>query len=226
MKVGLAVVFAAANSFVFAQAYTILPSDSIVTYAPFNTLSHFTIQQKNNYSKTIVLSWQQIFLHIPNGWIANLCDNGHCYADFPISGTMDSVYNMEYGLMAIGINPDTIKGTAIIKYAVWDVNTPTKKDTLTWIISASSLAGIVEIEHKNTINIFPNPVKNNLNIISNLQTGFTYSINNLSGKEILTGHTTSNSISLSTENVSDGIYSISVSENKKIISTKKIIIQH
>ena len=142
IKVGLTVAFAAVTTFVCGQSYIISPNDTLIDTAPFSNLTHFNIQQINLTSSPLVFSWQQIGLSIPAGWDANLCDNGNCYAGFPISGTMDTVFSGDYGLMSVGINPYTISGTAIIQYTVWEENTPQQIDTLTWIISAEATSGI------------------------------------------------------------------------------------
>lgn len=59
------------------------------------------------------------------------------------------------------------------------------------------------------ISLFPNPVGNQLNIVSSSQ-GFEYSICTVSGQEILHGRTASAQISVATDGISRGIYFIKV----------------
>jgi len=56
--------------------------------------------------------------------------------------------------------------------------------------------------------------------------GFQYSITDLVGNEIYSGVSYKNSISVSIENFPDGIYNISIRNNTKILSSKKLLIRH
>jgi hypothetical protein len=69
-------------------------------------------------------------------------------------------------------------------------------------------------------------VKVNINIHSTLKEGFQYIINDISGKQIQAGISKANLISVSTENFTDGVYSILISDNNKTIHLKKIVVQH
>ncbi len=218
--------FAIATTFVYGQNYKITPNDTITATAPFSALNHFTIQQNNLIKGTLVFSWQQILLDIPKGWTANLCDNGHCYPAFPTGGTMDTVFKGDYGLMSIGIFPDTISGTAVVRYAVWESNTPKHLDTLTWIISANETTGTFKTKKNNDFSIYPNVANNNINIFTNLSAGFQFLICDANGKQIEKGNSTSNEIFISTANFSNGNYTISIIDLNHNIYTKQLIIQH
>ena len=224
--VGCAVALATAPAFVFGQNYDLTPNDTLIVNAPFNDLNHFTIQQNNLTSGSLVFSWQQILLDIPIGWEANLCDNGNCYPGFPLSGTMDTIFVGAYGLMSIGVDPDTISGTAIIQYAVWEESTPTEADTLTWIITANRTTGILETKIKNEFSIFPNAANNYINILTNLQKGFQYLIYDGSGKQVKQGNSNSYSLSVPLHSFANGNYTISIIDLNKNIFTKQFIIQH
>lgn len=223
---GCAVALVTAPAFVFGQNYNITPNDTLIVNAPFNRLNHFTIQQNNLTTGSLVFSWQQVFLDIPIGWEANLCDNGNCYPGFPFSGTMDTIFTGSYGLMSIGVNPDTISGTAIIQYAVWEESTPSEIDTLTWIITANGTTGILETKIKNKFSIYPNAANNYINILTNLPKGFQYLIYDASGKQIKNGNSTSHFICVPLHNYANGNYTISIIDFNKNIFTKQFIIQH
>ena len=225
IKVGIAVALVTAPAFVNGQSYNITPNDTLIVNAPFNDLNHFTIQQNNLTSGSLIFSWQQILLDIPTGWTANLCDNGHCYPGFPLSGTMDTIFVGAYGLMSIGVDPDTISGTAIIQYAVWEENTPAQADTLTWIITANRTTGILESKIKNDFSIFPNAANKYINILTNLQAGFQYLIYDASGKQIKQGNSTSHFFTVPLDNFANGNYTISIIDLNKNIFTKQFIIQ-
>jgi hypothetical protein len=138
---------------------------------------------------------------------------------------MNPIYPSDYGFLLLHITPHVNYGTAIVRYAVWDFANPAMKDTLTYILTVSATSGIATTENKNAFSISPNPAKDNININSNLPTGFQFLITDVSGKEIEKGVSKTNSISVSTENLSNGIYNISIFTENKIITTKKFLIQ-
>lgn len=208
----------------FAQQYTIAPNDSIVAYAPFNDITHFTITQPNTSGHKLLLSWQQVFLSIPGGWTANLCDNGHCYSDFPLSGTMDTIYNGDYGLMSAGIDPGSINGTAIIRYALWEAAAPEHKDTLTWIITAVNTTGTNETQAFPVLSLYPNPAPNSIYITTRSALDFT--ITDVTGKQVLSGTLKAGVNSIDTRQIPEGNYFISAfTPDKEKIVTQQLIIQ-
>jgi hypothetical protein len=132
----------------------------------------------------------------------------------------------DYGFVLLHITPHVNYGTAVVRYVVWDIANASMKDTLTYILSVDSASGITETINENLFHVYPNPAKENFSIITNLNSGFTFSVSDLSGKEIQTGNSKSNFISLSTKNFINGIYSVSVFEKDKFIGVKKISVQH
>jgi hypothetical protein len=226
IEVVLAAVLTAATPFLYGQSYTITPNDTIEAIAPLNDLKHYNILQLNNTGEKLVLSWQQLKLSIPKGWLANLCDNGHCYNDFPLSGTMDTVIGSDYGLMSVGIDPGTIPGNGIIQYMVWDINFPLKKDTLTWIITANKTSNLRVLEDDISFNVFPNPANTSLEITSDLSSVYKVIISDVLGKEIYSIISYKNSILVCTENFPNGLYNVSTWNKNKVIDSKKIAIQH
>ncbi len=216
IKVGLTAAFAVVTTFVCGQSYIITPNDTLMDTTPFNNLTHFNIQQLNLTSTPLVFSWQQIGLSIPAGWDANLCDNGNCYAGFPVSGTMDTVFNGDYGLMSVGINPYTISGTAIIQYTIWEENTPQQIDTLTWIISADVNSGI----KNNTSEIPKIWLNQNIIHIQNISGQFsTLQLVDLSGNLVFTTNINSkNQIDL--PEIQPSIYIVQLSGNQDLYKQK------
>lgn len=226
MKVVLAVVFATAATFVFGQSYTITPNDSIADIAPFNDLTHFTIQQNNSTGNGMILSWQQISVSVPVGWTAFLCDNGSCFTNFPLNGTMDTVGVGEYGLLSVGIDPVNIPGTALIRYSVWDVNTPNQKDTLTWIITANGSTFISKTEDLNSFTVFPTIADNQVTLQTNCETLKLYLIFDAAGKIVSSGSILAVQTMISVQNLPNGVYFISMTDSKRNQSIRKVVVKH
>lgn len=138
----VAFMFVAATHLAMGQGYTLVPAASIVADAPYNRITHYTIQQQNLTESSLIFHWRQISLEMPTGWTANLCDNGHCFTGFPQSGIMDTVFEGDMGLLSVAIDPGSLIGRAVIRYVLWEEQTPEIKDTLTWIINAGNLSEV------------------------------------------------------------------------------------
>ncbi len=221
----VAILLASANN-LFGQAYSIEPNDTIVANASINKLSHFSITQQSLITGKLVFSWEQIYLSVPIGWMANLCDNGHCYIDFPANGRMDTVYNSDYGLLSVAIDPGIIKGSAVIRYVVWEHNTPLQKDTLTWIINANGPTGTSDIINNQSFLVYPNPAEKIIQIVAPGKDGCAFNINDLDGKEMLCGELTEGTNSILTEHLPTGTYILSISLKCKVTKIQKLLIQH
>jgi hypothetical protein len=220
----VATIFAVAD-ISFAQSYSLVPNDTIHMVGMMEDLETLSIQQQNTSTDTIQLKWQKVSESVPPIWEANVCDNAFCNTSLVDSGTMNPVLPSEYGLLLLHITPHKNYGTAVVRYAVWDIANPALKDTLTYILTVNTSSGISDAENKNAFSIFPNPAKEYINIISKLQTGFHYVITDVSGKEIGNGISKTNSISISTSDLPNGVYSVSIFTENKIINTKKILVQ-
>ncbi len=188
-------------------------------------LETLSIQQQNITTDTLQLQWQKISESAPLLWEASACDNTICYTILVNSGMMNPIYPSDYGFLLLHITPHVNYGTAVVCYAVWDIANPAMKDTLTYILTVSATSGIAATENKNAFSIFPNPAKDNINIISKLQLGIQFLITDVSGKEIEKGISKTNSISVSTENLPNGLYTVSIFTETKIKNTKQFIIQ-
>lgn len=208
------------------QTYSIVPNDTINMAGMMEDLETLSIQQINTSTNTIQLKWVKLSESVPLLWEASVCDNQFCYTSLVDSGMMNPVTPNDYGLLLLHITPHVNYGTAIVRYAVWDITNPAMKDTLTYILTMNATSGINEVENKNDFSIFPNPSNENINIFSNMQTDFQFLITDVSGKEIQNGISKTNSILLSTANFADGFYSVSITDNNITISTKKIVVQH
>ena len=134
----LVATFVAANVTFAQSVFTNIPRDTIVDYVSLGNGRLFTFQQFATNSNTLNLSWKQIAVSTPSQWEVTLCDNGNCYPNLPLSGTMAPVSVGDYGLMTLDVKPHTTPGTAIVRYSIWDASAPSVIDTLTWIIHATT----------------------------------------------------------------------------------------
>ena len=223
LVLSVALIFTATNVS-FSQSYSIVPDDTINMVGIMEDLATLSIEQLNTSPNTIQLSWAKVSESIPVAWETNVCDNFVCYTSLVNSGSMNPVAPNYYGLLLIHVTPHVNYGTAIIRYTVWDIASPALKDTLTYILTVNAPTGISEAVNKNIFNIFPNPARENISIISMLQTGFEFLITDVSGKKVNKGISETNFISVNTANLSQGLYTISILSENKIIHTKQFLI--
>lgn len=142
----IVVLFATINSS-FGQSYTHSPNDTIIANANLDFFSVFNITQLHPTNDTLYFKWNKESVSLPSTWEASICDNGHCYTSLVDSGSMDAVYVGDIGLMSLHLNPHLESGTAIIRYTISEINTPSQIDTLTWIISVGA-TGINSLNYK------------------------------------------------------------------------------
>jgi hypothetical protein len=216
----------AANGISNAQSFVNTPNDTIDMVGMMEDLETLSIQQLNISSDTITLKWKKVSESVPLLWEASVCDNSFCNTTLLDSGMMSPVIPTDFGLLLLHITPHVNYGTAIVRYAVWDIANPTLKDTLTYILTVINPVGISETENKIAFNLFPNPANTIINFVSNGNNGFQYTITDVLGRLIERGTSNVNSISIGTENLANGIYSVSLLSENNIINTHKIIVQH
>lgn len=133
-----AATFVAADTAFAQRPFTSTPKDSMVATVPLDAKKSMMFQQFATSGQTLQLRWRQLSLSIPAQWEANLCDNGTCFTNLPGSGSMNTVWPGDYGLMKLDITPHVNEGTAIIRYAIWDSSAANLVDTLTWIVHSNT----------------------------------------------------------------------------------------
>jgi hypothetical protein len=96
------------------------------------------------------------------------------------------------------------------------------KDTLTFILKVTAPSGIAETSNQNSFSISPNPVTNNLRVISSSAVGFSYYVTDLSGKVMQLGTSVTNSFSFSTGYLPSGFYFLQIKTGDKFLTHKFI----
>lgn len=210
----------------FAQSYSITPDDTVKMAGAMEDMETLSIQQVNTSNSIITLKWQKISASFPDKWEAAVCDNSLCNTSLVDSGMMNPVIPGDYGLLLLHITPHRNYGTAKVRYAVWNVATPSLRDTLTYILTVDETSGISESQSNKTFSIYPNPAKDNISIGTSLQTDFQYFVTDVSGRVLQAGISKTDVTLVPTGNLLNGIYNISISDMNKVVSTQKIAVQH
>ncbi len=105
-------------------------------------------------------------------------------------------------------------------------NSTTYKPQIMKLNCTANTGLVVEEDNTRKFVVYPNPAKEiiNINVETEVLDVLTLKISNILGEVVLTETTTSNSLTLETNNIKSGLYFITI-ENKGKTSTQKIIIE-
>lgn len=128
--------------------------------APVDCAIHF----KNLKKTSIVFAYEKVSVDYPSAWDVSFCDNRNCYATFLNNDTMAKVAPNAEASLKITVFPNGKADTAVVKYALWDYDNPSDRDTIIWNIyirwGASTNQWILEMAAA-----YPNPVKDVLTLV-------------------------------------------------------------
>lgn len=212
----------AAPYFSSAQAFSNSPNDTFEIVGYMEDLQTLTISQLNNTSDTLYFKWQKVSESVPANWEASVCDNRVCYTTLKDSGTANPVLPGDSGYILLHLTAHVSYGTAIVRYAIWEINNPGLKDTLTFIMTVNGPAAIKE-EGECAFTIFPNPTSGILHFNFSDDQEHEISIFNSTGAKIYS-YASAGNFSFSTADLANGIYCISIKSNNRLF-TQKIIKQ-
>ena len=214
-----------ATDFSSGQSYSITPNDTFEMTGYMEDLQTLTISQLNISSDTIVLGWKKVSDTVPLDWEASICDNRICYTVLMDSGTMNPIARTETGFLILHIVAHVNYGSAIVRYAVWDIQTPGLKDTVTFIMSTIGSSGITESVNKNVNSISPNPAKDNISVVFSDKREHNFAIYNLLGERIYSG-VAFEKAQISTATFANGMYTFSLLDRDAKFTTSKILVHH
>lgn len=125
----------------YSQSYFHSPNDTLIENTIIDGQVTMNITQVHPTNDTLHFIWTKLETFLPIGWEANICDNSNCYTGLENFGTTLPVLPGDDGLMLIHCTPHLNEGTAIIRYSIFEENSPGQIDTLVWIVNAT-VAGI------------------------------------------------------------------------------------
>lgn len=224
IMISVAVIFSA-TGISFGQSYQNLPNDTIQVTGLMEDLETLSIQQENTSSDTIQLEWEKVSEMVPQLWEASVCDNQVCYTTLVSGGMMNPINPSEFSFLLLHITPHVNYGTAIIRYAVWDMANPAVKDTLTYILTVSGPSGTSIAKENTGTAIYPNPATETICIQLSNEKQLLFEIFNVMGKKVYSG-ISSTTFKVSVADWENGMYFLRVISENIILQTKPLVIQH
>lgn len=160
----LGIVFCGVGS-VLAQGFELENGKAEHTFYPNADMPvDCAIHFKNLKKTAIVFAYEKVSIDYPKAWDVSFCDNRNCYAAFLDKDTMSKVAPNAEASLKITVFPNGKADTAIVKYALWDYENPSDRDTVTWNIyirwGANTQSWITDMAM-----FYPNPVADVLHIV-------------------------------------------------------------
>ena len=178
---------------------------------------NFFIYIINNSSSKINLTYSNVSYSFHAGWNCGVCDTYNCMGGInPGNWNLDSLKpgagNEFY--IELSVDPGTIIGSGYLKVHIWQNDFPNQVDTLVWKISSSGV-GIAEITGDNSINVFPNPVKDILTFKNSFSENSVVIITDALGRKIISTDISSAQNSIDVSPLQRGIYTLILESKRK-----------
>lgn len=152
-------------SSVSAQTYSLVGGAAQNFYPNATGSMDCAIHIKNESASVLKLKYKKVSVDYPATWDVSFCDNVNCSNSFSDTGVMfDIPVGDAESSLKLSTFPNGFADTAIVKYSIWDVNTPSKIDTMVFNIYVRWGVGLNLLSNYATI--FPNPSINTFNIQS------------------------------------------------------------
>ncbi len=213
-----------ANADLKSQTYAISPNDTIVVTAPYYTITIFDIFQDNISGAPLNLGWTLITNNLVAGWDFSLCDYNTCYIGIPASGTMATVPAAGQGFLGVNVDPTNISGTGVVRIYVYDVTDPNGGDTLTWIINTPPVGIDPVADAAISLNVYPNPATDILNVTANNNQVATVTILDVTGRQVAEGvQNASGSFVVNVAELPQGMYIMTYQTESGLIEQREFI---
>lgn len=223
----LAVLLISTFSLVRAQGLTFIGGDTVNYSGQSDGNMVYGVSYcKNNTASSMDVAWKVIDTVGPSAWeYPGFCDKNLCYL-FQINSTHGfTLAANEQGIMKIEVIGNCVAGTGHATLMVWN-----QADSANSVIivpyvarlnqAAACVAGISTVE-ASRIALYPNPVKEEAHL--SLPSSFTagqIDIYNLIGSKVFSQAVTREK-ELDLSSLGTGLYIARISENGKIIATRK-----
>jgi hypothetical protein len=194
-------------SSVSAQTYSFV-GGAVQDFYPDATGSmDCAIHIKNESSSVLKLKYKKVSVEYPAKWEVSFCDNVNCSNSFSDTGVMfDIPVGDEESSLKISTFPNGFADTAIVKYAMWDINAPSKIDTMVFNIYVRWGVGLNSLSNYATI--FPNPSVNTFNIQSNTAVSGIEMLSLTGVKMPIQYSTNANGVVVNTSGLVAGVYNL------------------
>ncbi|MGB1104485.1 MAG: T9SS type A sorting domain-containing protein [Crocinitomicaceae bacterium] len=211
------------SPFSFAQNFTFVEGNLIETDIIMGESGSADSKIHNESDEAVVFAWQAVEIDHPADWDYTFCDFPNCYEAGVSSGTMSEVPGgSELAFVQINLMAPSA-GIGIFSYAVWDIELPDLKDTVTFTFTAIDVTGSSELSPND---LCIRPTSNGFSISNTSNSWVNCSLYELSGKILIIERIEGNETRImETNGLNPGLYFISFQMKGVMIETKKVIVR-
>lgn len=172
-----------APSVLLASNYEVVGGAVQSFYPESDGFTDCNIYVKNKGAAGLKLAYQKVSVDFPGSWDMSFCDNRNCFFNWRDKDTFAPLAADEKASMKVTVFPKGFSDTAIVKYAVWDINNPAQKDTLVFQIYVRWGASVGALRI-NDFRLGPNPAADYISLSAEGITNI--SVFNMKGDLVLT----------------------------------------
>ena len=194
-------------SSVSAQTYSLVGGAVQYFYPNATGSMDCAIHIKNESASVLKLKYKKVSVDYPANWDVSFCDNVNCSNSFSDTGVMfDIPVGDAESSLKLSTFPNGFADTAIVKYAMWDINAPSKIDTMVFNIYVRWGVGLNSLSNYATI--FPNPSIHTFNIQSSASISGIEMLS-LTGVKMPIQYTSNaNGVVVNTSKLTAGVYNL------------------
>ena len=194
-------------SSVSAQTYSLVGGAVQYFYPNATGSMDCAIHIKNESASVLKLKYKKVSVDYPAKWDVSFCDNVNCSNSFSDTGVMfDIPVGDAESSLKLSTFPNGFADTAIVKYAMWDINAPSKIDTMVFNIYVRWGVGLNSLSNYATI--FPNPSIQTFNIQSSASISGIEMLS-LTGVKMPIQYTSNaNGVVVNTSKLTAGVYNL------------------
>ncbi len=210
------------TSFCIAQSMNFTPGEDHYGTATLENYNIFQTDIHNLTNESLQLSWKFLTDTTPEEWEITLCDNMNCYGYVPANGIMNPIID-DYAFIKLDVNPGMIDGEGVLTFLIFETDDQMSSHEIRFHISTIQVAN--ENIPQISVQIFPNPATDLVNIESSANEDLLVRLSDAFGKQIHNSILTAGSEkSIETNHLSNGFYFLSLITDDKILKTEKIVI--
>jgi hypothetical protein len=213
--------------FAYSQNIEILPTNTTASGSVDTNEVYIKLHIKNNSTAQTTLITKKLENNLTTGHQSYFCVGTYCYSPSTVIAPNPIVIEpgMEDESFKGYLKPLGNMGTSSVKYCFVD-NTAIDSACITLTFNMGNL-GVINNSHKAFIKIYPNPTAGDFNVIfnsENIYSGLKLVLFDISGKKIKeeTQHTAEGMIKLNTENLTNGLYLVSLVADGTVIANEKL----
>jgi hypothetical protein len=175
-----------------------------------------TITNVSSDNADTMFKWAITTYNIPSQWLTSFCDTKDCYSALSLG--MNKTFNLRVngsGTLKATFDFQVTQGMGCMIVLVSSVKNPTFTDTVSYCATAWPTA-VKEISGPKSFVVFPNPVKDILNIQYNSREKISVEIYNVLGSKVRSFIQETLNSSIDVSDLDKGMYFIRVKERNTI----------